>query len=75
MAQLTVTIDNAQVARVLAAFTQIANQTHPSTPIVVDQAWVEKYLKQEIRDVVREYERDQAHKAAIDGIALPPDIT
>lgn len=77
MAQLTITIDNTQVPRVLAAFTQVANSANPppNPPVVVDQAWVAAYLKQHIRAIVREYERYEAERQARAAIVLPPDIT
>lgn len=77
MADLTVPIQNNQVPRVLAAFTNLANQSGIGPPVTVDQAWVEAYLKGHVRDIVREYERFVAHQKALDDAAatLPPDIT
>lgn len=75
MAQLTLTITNAQLPRVIAAFNAIANQIPaPVPPIAVDQAWVEAYLKNYVRKLVRDHERAVAEQTALNAVSPPPDI-
>ena len=63
-------------ASVWPSFNAMANQIPaPVPPIVVDQAWVENHLKNYVRRVVREHERNVAEQAALSAIVAPTDIT
>jgi hypothetical protein len=56
MPTLSVTVSAQSAQRIISAFTALANNLSPDPPVVVDQPYVEAWMKRQLEDVVRRQE-------------------
>jgi hypothetical protein len=66
MPTLSVTVNAQSATRIIEAFTAQANSMGQQPPIVVDQKWVENWMKDSLQMVVHRYEN------AKNVVELPP---
>jgi hypothetical protein len=71
MPTLSVTVSAQSSTRIITAFTAMANSMGQDPPVVVNQAYVENWMKQQLQSVVKQYE----HREDVQAIPIPPDIT
>lgn len=67
MAELTITIPDTALPRIQAAF---AGQVDgDGNPITIDAVWMEEWLKERIKDVVRDHEATEELRAKSAAVA------